>query len=230
MVGAVEGPGTWSFGNGVSVTTAAPAAAILIRYSAAGTAQWAQTTATGSAVFYGLAIDGTGNLYVAGSAVSGTVGFSGGITTTVGGSASNTLLVKYNSAGTAQWAASLASGSDFSEFTGVTLDAAGNLDAVGAGAFDFGGGVNATGTGTLSNLVVTQYSPAGIPLRARSFVSGAGSDGPSFQAVVTDASGGIVAVGNLDDVTYGLGNGVTVAGSDQASGTASNALVVKYTD
>jgi len=226
------------FGNSITASGSNSANnVLLVKYNPSGTAIWAQTSTAGKGEFIGLALDGSGNLYAVGSAYPGTMGFGGTVTTTVGSTTWSSLLVKYNTSGVAQWAASMTSASNYSNFYGAALDASGNVVAVGEidgnAAFNFGSGVTATGTDADANVVIAQYSPGGTPLRARTFTSGSGSltinTSAAYMAVTTGPSGELFAVGYLDDATHGLGNGVTVSGSDTSTTISPyNALIVKY--
>jgi len=74
---------------------------LLVQYNSAGDAQWAKTIQTtkpssvqyyDAAAYYSLALDGSGNVYVAGSVAAGTHVFSSGVSLTA---IQGPLVVKY---------------------------------------------------------------------------------------------------------------------------------------
>ena len=195
---------------------------------APGTALFAKSVITGSdvSVFYGLALDGSGNAYAIGAQYKNTpTDFGNGITAQgVSASGNSPLIVKYNSDGVAQWAQSVTAGGDNSQFTAVAVDPSGNVYAVG---YQFGtatytyGGVNVTGTATGYNAVIVKYSPLGAVLWAKT--PGGSSNGSYFSGVAADASGAYVVgyQGGTGSYNY---NGVSTSGASANS----NSVLVKF--
>jgi len=116
-----------------------------------------------------VAVDGAGNVYVAGS-FRGTNDFGG--TNLIGQGYSDALLLKYDSTGHVLWARR-AGGEDMDGASGLALDADGNVyllanirstNAV-FGAFTFA----VKGTNTCQNMVVAKYDPAGTVLWAKQY-------------------------------------------------------------
>jgi hypothetical protein len=229
--GYIYGTGTFGFGNGVTATgTSSGFNAVLVKYSSLGAAQWAQTLTSGTvgAQFSGVAIDSSSNLYAVGY-ISGTgsYGFGGAVTAIGTSTTYNSVLVKYSSAGTAQWAQTLSSGTGGAQFNGVTVDSSGNIYAVGyiagTGAYGLGGSVTATGTSGSDNSLIVEYSSGGVPQWAQTLASGTGS--AQFTGVTIDASGNTYAVGSITSTAaYGFGNGVTATGASLGL----NSVLVKY--
>jgi hypothetical protein len=233
-VGRQYGNGAYTYATGVSATGSSTVENVsIVKYSNAGVAQWARsnTGGTGAAQFYAVATDSTGNVYAAGrQSGNGTYTYGAGVTAT--GTASSTslnnvLLVKYDSTGTAQWARTNISGDLSPLFYGVTVDAGGNIYAVGQqnpGTADYGGGVTATGGAPGTNTLIVKYNSAGIPLWARATVSGTATNA-RFTAVAVDTSGNVYAVGDQSGTgTNTYGAGVTATGT----ASATNILIVKY--
>jgi len=221
----------------------------LVKYNSSGTEQWTKTLSSGSgAEFYSVAVDSSGNVYAAGSQ-KGTSVYTYGPGVTAQGtnsssheykvgmaylSASNIVLVKYNSSGTAQWAKTLSSGSGDSVFNSVAVDSSGNVYAAGiqcgTGTFTYGPGVTAQGTNNNANIysppgniVLVKYNSGGTAQWAKTVSSG--NNESYFNSVVVDSSNNVYAVGwqyGAGSFTYG--SGVTA----QGSGSNGNVVLVKY--
>jgi hypothetical protein len=178
-----------------------------------------------------VAVDSVGNVYAAGSqSGTGTFDYGNGVKAT--GTYSdgiNVVLVKYNSSGTAQWARSVAAGTDRSAFHSVATDNEGNVYAagfqVGTGTYNYGNGITVTGTYSDGiNVVLVKYSSSGAAQWARSLSTG--TDLSRFTSVAVDSAGNVYAAGwQSGSGTYNYGNGVTVAGTYSRD---SNVVLVKY--
>ena len=137
-----------------------------------GDALWAKSTAAGApenSYFYGVSVDPSGNTYAVGYIYgTGSFDFGNGVTVAGGNADRNTVIVKYDSTGAAQWARSTAAGApDYSGFSGVSVDPSGNAYAVGeitfsTGSYDFGNGVTVAGGYDGNNTVIVKY--AGEPV------------------------------------------------------------------
>jgi hypothetical protein len=230
-----ETTGTFSFGNGVTVsrsTTGNQPSAVLLKYNSAGVAQWVQSVNDDLADYNSVAIDSSGNLYAAGD-INGTTSYSfGNGITAQGTSASfNIALVKYDSSGLAQWARTFTSGSvSFGGcyYRSVAVSSAGDILAAGdigsSGTLGFGNGVSVTADSTYKRPIVVKYDALGVPRWARTVSSSTASDGRFF-AVAAESSGNVFAAGYLSGAgTYDFGDGVTAVGTAPGN----NALLVKY--
>jgi len=228
--GYMTGTGIYNFGNGVTATGTNPIGInlVLVQYNSSGVAQWAQTVAAGSSFsnFYSVAAASDGSVYAAGD-LYGTGTYNFGNSVTAGGTFTgyNPLVVKYNSAGLAQWAQTVAAGTNESEFYGVSVGSDGSVYAAGymtgTGIYNFGNGVTATGAYNGENIVLVSYDSSGAAQWAPTVIVGSG---PSVFSGVS-ASGGLYTAGQIYGTSaYNLGNGVTAAGAYSYE----NIVLVKY--
>jgi hypothetical protein len=149
VVGYQTGVAAYNYGNGVSARGGADSSsnAVIVQYSSAGTALWAQAASGGNSTseFYGVSADGTGKVYAAGLQVGQGAFDYGGISATGNYGSLNPVVVQYNSAGSALWAQSAISSPHNAGFHGVAADGTGGFTTAGAqqgtGLFDFGNGV-----------------------------------------------------------------------------------------
>jgi hypothetical protein len=230
-----------TYGPGVSVFGASYSSndVVLVKYDSSGTAQWARSTTAGSSYsrFDSVAVDGSGNVYAAGSQ-DGTGAYTYGPGVSVAGTYSgyneNVVLVKYNSSGTALWARSVTAGSARSEFDSVAVDGSGNVYAAGhqagTGAYTYGPGVSVSGTysGYNGNVVLVKYDSSGNAQWARSVTAGSSS---FFYSVAVDGSGNVYAAGAQNGPgAYTYGPGVSAAPTIYSAGSVStsNVVLVKY--
>lgn len=128
--------------TGYTTSTSSNYNYITIKYNAVGTQQWATTyNGTGNAFdeAYAIAIDTLGNSYVTGSSDAGAQG-------------SNFVTVKYNSAGTQQWATPYnGPGNSIDAATQIKLDAQFNVYVSG----------HSTGSGTNLDIATIKYNNSG---------------------------------------------------------------------
>ena len=232
--GTLSGSGTFNFGN--SVTAAGPNTGtnpVLVKYDSSGIALWAKTStgANGGANFSGVAVDSSGNVYVAGSTYGTTPVSFGAISVTGYFSGWNAVLVKYTSAGTASWVVTSTSGPSPTQwstsFKGVSLDGSGNVYAIGqigggTVAYGFGNGVAVLGKGA-QNFVLVKYNSAGSAQWAQSTFSG--STYSAFGGVAFDSSGNAYGAGDFTTGTIGVGNNLTATATSSQSQAA---LLIKY--
>jgi len=225
--GNQSGTEAYDYGDGVTATgTGTSYNPLLVKYNSSGAALWARTIEAGfSASFGELAVDSAGNVYTAGYQSSGTYDYGDGVTATGTSTIGNPVLVKYNSSGTALWASTIISGT-YADFYAVAVDSAGNIYAAGSQsgteAYDYGDGVNATGTGTVSNPVLVKYNSSGTAQWARTTLAGSG--GAYFSAVAADSAGNVYAAGTqIGAEAHNYGDGVTLTGT-----SIGNPILVKY--
>jgi hypothetical protein len=239
-VGYQSSKRTFTYGANVSVTGSSDFGnAVIVKYDRDGAALWAksvQSPGSPESEFYGVATDKFGNVYAVG-AQFGSLGYDygNGITGTgcIEDSYSSSI-VKYNSAGEAQWAKSLVSG-DYAIFYAVAADGLGNVYAVGIQggrvAHNFGGSATSavSNSANLGGVIVKYKSDTGAALWARSAV---GVDPQAwndsrFYGVAADALGNVYVAGHQDCAsTYDYGGAEATA--VQGSQNESNAVFVKY--
>jgi outer membrane protein assembly factor BamB len=229
VAGHQLGTGAFDYGSGSITGTSVGNNPVLVKYNSAGTAQWAKTITAGAggASCFSVAVDSGGNVYTAGyQSRNGNYNYgSGNIAGTVTGSP-NPVLVKYNSAGTAQWAKSITAGTGEGQYFRVTVDSAGSVyvagHQLGTGAYDYGSG-SIAGTSTSNNPVLVKYNSAGTAQWAKTIT--AGTDFVQYFGVTVDSGGNVYAAGHQKGtVTYNYGDGKIAAGTS----TAQNPVLVKY--
>jgi hypothetical protein len=228
VVGRVMG--STSFGTTTRPTHYGGFDVFIAKYSESGTPLWVQGAGTsGDDVATGVAVDGSGNVYVTGHhrAASGTgsitFGALPGLESTSTGE--RAFLVKYNAAGTALWSVNMVTPSSTITAQALALDAAGN--AFVAGRFGFSGTTTAT-FGSLpalastggADVFVAKYSPAGAALWAR---KAGGTSTEDATAVTVDKDNNVILTGYFrGSATFGtLPALATVAGGQ-------NIFVAKY--
>ena len=210
--------------------------AVLVKYNQDGTAQWARTVTLGpsSSAFLSIAVDSSGNLYVAGYQSGNNTHNYGTVFLPVNATGSspfnNVVLVKYNSSGDAQWARTVNTGTSDCMFRAIALDSDGNIYAAG---YQWGTGTNKYGSssvaGTFSdyNALLVKYDTNGTALWARTVSSGSSSS--NFNSVAADSAGNVYASGYQEGTgTYTYGTGVSAAGTAATAGSNDNAVLVKY--
>jgi uncharacterized protein YjdB len=229
--GYITGIGAYDFGNGVTAAGATSAVnSILVKYDSNGNAQWAKgvISAPSSSLFRSVAVDASENIYVGGFIYgTGTYDFGNGVAVAVAANGVNTVLVKYDSNGNAQWAKSVTGSAFASNCSSVTVDTSGNIYAggyiQGSDTYDFGNGVTVAGAADSYSSMLVKYDSNGNAQWAKS-VSSSASDS-SFSSVVIDVSENLYAGGYIQGSgTHGFGNGVTAAGTFGDH----NLVLVKY--
>jgi len=237
-VGSV-GSGSFTFGSGVSV---AGSGTVLVKYDSNGTALWAKTLSGNSgATFNAVALDSSGNIYVAGSQ-SGSSSYTYGSGVSVAGNGTNNaVLVKYDSSGTALWARSvIANGnqSHNSRFDAVAVDPWGDVYTAGYQSYDSytygtitiqGGADGNRG----NNSVLVKYDSSGTVQWAQTVSYSAGDylPGSNFYALATDSSGNVYAAGSQVGTgiyTYGTNVSAQAVNSYDSGGAIDNVVLVKY--
>ena len=206
------------FGNGVSLQDEGSVSMFVVKYNGAGIAQWVKGSSGSAGYGQGVAVDSGGNVYVTGCHWGG-LDFGNGVAIPDEGGTYGVFVVKYNSAGIAQWAKG-PTGPGIDRGYGVAVDSDGNVYVAGyhVSGLDFGNGIviyNELSDGVF----VVKYDSAGIAQWAAG-PTGAGAD--YGWGVAVDGSGNVYVTGShQSDVNFG--NGVTVAdeGGD-------GVFVVKY--
>jgi ABC-type amino acid transport substrate-binding protein len=221
-----------SFGHNADVPGTS-SGTVLVKYNGAGDSQWAKSVTAGAGGrggpdFSSVAIDKSGNIYVAGS-VAGKGKFAFGDNVTVSGTSmdATVLLVKYSATGVAQWARSMTGDSYHAGFYSIATDSAGNTYAAGGlqegkGALSFGNGVSVKGWHLRSAVVLVKYNAMGVAQWAKSGMEGSAE--PQFNSVTTDVSGNVYAAGRIKTGSFSFGENVSVSGTHRDG----NVLLVRY--
>jgi hypothetical protein len=161
---------------------------------------------SGSDVGNGIAVDSSGNAYVAGQTSGGFPTTAGAFQTTFGGGSYDVFVAKLNSAGSALLYSSYLGGSGIDYGTGVALDSLGNAYVTGrttgsfpttAGAFQpaFGGG---TGDAFIFKLDTNLSGAASLVYST--YVGGSGDD--TGQGIAVDSSGDAYVTGQTSSTNF----------------------------
>ena len=165
----------------------------LMKYNSSGTKQWTRLLGTASSdVGWGVAVDGSGNVYVAGTTEGDLDG------QTHSGGTYDTFLTKYNSSGTKQWTRLLGNGTETYAYT-VAVDGSGNALVAGhtRGTFDSESNVG------MMDIYVAKYNSSGT----RQWVRMLGSARFDYcYGVGTDTSGNVYISGAAYGDFDGLAN------------------------
>lgn len=162
--------GTVSFG-GSALTSAGGLDIFVAKYNSAGVHQWSKGFgSTSTDIGDGVAVDGSGNVIVAGR-FAGTVNFGGAALASAGGS--DVFVAKYNASGVHQWSKRFGSTST-DICRGVAADAGGDVVLTGdfTGTVNFGGS-NLTSAGG-ADVFLARYDSAGTYEWSERFGSTAG--------------------------------------------------------
>jgi hypothetical protein len=170
------------------------------KYNASGTVQWVRMA--GSSVFdycYGVAVDGSENVYVSGSSYGD---FDGHLNQDGTGSTEDLFLVKYDSSGAKQW--SVFHGGAGNDVTyGMAVDSGGNIYINGNTNADLDGQVNSGG----HDSILLKYNSAGVRQWTRMLGT---SSGEYARGMAVDSGDNAYITGftsgNLDGVTNSGGN------------------------
>ncbi len=200
------------------------------------TAQWARMNSSGldKAFFTAVATDSSGNIYAAGEQ-AGSVEFTYGTGVSATGTGAPgykcATLVKYNSAGVAQWVRVINSSNAFSGsgVFRVAIDNSGNILVAGVASsnytYAFGSGVNLNPAAQYSsNAFLAKFASNGTALWATG--AAVSSDITYFRGLAVDSSNDIFVVGlQYGNSTVDYGSGVTITAP---SGAPSTAILLKY--
>ncbi|MCB9232418.1 MAG: SBBP repeat-containing protein [Bacteroidia bacterium] len=195
--------------------------AFLAKFNSAGVRQWATYYGgTSSDYGYSTAVDGGGNVYLAGW-TAGSAGIaSGGHQNTFGGG-NDAFLVKFNSSGIRQWGTYY--GGNFSENGySVSVDPVGNVFLAGStnssNAIASGGHQNTVGGG--QDGFLAKFNPSGV-LQWGTYYGGAGLD--VTYTSYSDPGGNVYISG-----TTNSSSGIASGGFQNAIGGGYDAFLVKF--
>lgn len=179
----------------------------LIKYNSTGAVQWATRIAGGGNDYMNnTTIDGSGNVYLSGAygqlAAASIYNSDGTVFSTLPayGNFKEAALVKYNSAGFAQWAVTF-SGTGNPSAVGIATDASNNVYCCGACAsnvviYKADGSVYTTLTTPSSLGFVIKYNSNGVPLSSAKVTGATGSN--FLRNVNIDSDGNMFMIGWLN--------------------------------
>ena len=141
-----------------------------------GTPYWIATLGSTGEIDQGrgIAVDGSGNIYVTGKARA------------AGGGAGSFLIAKYNSAGVVQWQRTL-SGSSVDEAFAIAVDSSGNA-YIGGSTYSYSGS-------STRDFAVAKYNTSGVIQWQRVLVSASTGSDSDCKSVAVDSSGNLYAIG-----------------------------------
>lgn len=173
-----------------------------------GEIQWCRhyPSAAAQDSYGGVAVDGNGNIVIAGH-VSGSIDFGDGVMTATG---ADVFVAKLDPAGNLLWAELFgAAGDQISR--GVAVDADGNVVVVGyfQGVLDFGVGGELPNNGS-ADVFLAKLNSSGSPMWARSF---GGTEADFGGSVAVDGSKNIAIAGNAEGPLELGGAGLSHQGS-----------------
>ncbi len=199
--------GTVDFGTGPLTSNGYDI--VVAKYTTNGVGVWAKVLGGSSSdMGQAIAVDGSGNVYVAGQ-FAATVDFGGGPLTSAGGF--DGFLAKYTTNGAFVWAKRVG-GTSVDNVTGVGVDASGNPTIVGyyQGTANFGG-ADLPSAGS-ADIFVAHYTSAGVHQWSAHYGD---ADDQRAYAVAVDGPGNVVVTGYFaGQVDFGGGPMVNVGGAD----------------
>ncbi len=188
-----------------------------------------------------IAVDGSGDVYLAGMASTGFPVTAGAFQTTDNGAANqvdNAFVTKLNPTGTALVYSTYLGGSGGDSGNGLAVDSAGNAYLTGSTySTDFPvtqGAFQTTNAGTanqVSNAFITKLNPAGTVLVYSTYLGGSGistpttSGGDSASAIVVDATGDAFVAGTAYSANFPVTTGAFQKTNEAAANGTTNAFV-----
>ncbi len=188
--------------SAVQISTGGGQDAFVTRLSAGGTSLVYSTYLGGSGGTIGsaecgnaIAVDGSGNAYIAGVTSSTNFPLAGALQSAIGGGNTDAFVVKLNSAGTARIYSTYLGGASTDFGTAIRVDSSGSAYVVGYTAspnFPLAAATQASHAGVY-DAFLSQLNSAGNALSFGTYLGGSGSDGGN--GVALDASGNIYVAG-----------------------------------
>jgi len=227
VVGNIKN-GSYDFGNSITATGINSNNIIIVKYNSSGTAQWAKTITSGTSAssYNGICYQSDMSIYAVGEIWGSDVyNFGNGVTATGTSAGRNIILVKYDYTGWVYWAKTVSSGTGNSVFNSVNVASDGSIYAsgyIGAGSYNFGNSITASGTAS-TNPIVVKYNSSGTTQWAKTITLGTNSC--IFNSIISAANSSLYVVGNFvgtDMIDFG--NSITATGSNSGY----NIIIVKY--
>jgi hypothetical protein len=196
--------GTVNFGNG-NLTSAGGSDIFVAKYNSTGLLQWVQKGGSNETNFeygYGIALDGSQNVYIVGS-FRGTANFGGNSLTSAGDE--DIFVAKYDNAGTIQWAN--AYGGIYKDFArDIAINSTNDVFVAGnfSSSFSYAGtAITPPFVGT-SDAFIAKHTTSGTVSWVK---RGGGNYADTGNAVAVDGSGNAYLAGGFADVaTFGTTN------------------------
>lgn len=213
--------------------------AFVAKYDTSGTVQWlARIASAGNEVGYGIAVDSSANAYVIGSGVGTITAYSSDGnpfgTTLPNAGGGDAFLVKYDTNGTVQWVARIASTATDVGY-GISTDSSGNVYVTGAGGAAVVTSYSSNGvafsptlaSAGLGDVFIVKYNASGTVQWNARIATTATDIG---YATATDSSGNvyITGQGGSGAVITAYNSSGTAFGTTLANAGLEDAFVVKY--
>lgn len=220
VTGSFNSP-TITFGSTILTKIGADSSydAFVVKYDVSGNVVWGKDVGDiGDDFGYGIAVDGSGNVYVTGSFGSPTITFGSTVLTNANTDDSfDMFIVKYDTGGNVLWARK-AGGTGYDDGNAVAVDASGNSYVAGdfeSPGIGFGPDTlrNADGAGFNYDIFIAKYDPNGNLV----WVKGAGGTNYDYPTALTvDASGNSYATGffKSSDLVFDQDTLTTAGGFD----------------
>lgn len=212
-----------NFNNSISLTCTGSNDGFIAKYNKSGTCQWAQNIGGKSDdIPNSIAVDSSGNIYIAGSFNSDTVKFNNGISLYDKSIYGNfdIFIVKYNSSGDCLWAQDIG-GSDYYDATRIVLDGRRNIFVSGyffSSTLDFNNGISLTCRGKNDGFIA-KYNDTGTCQWAQDI---GGTNDDYVHSIAVDLKENVYFSGNFESATLNFNNGILLSNS--------GGFIAKYSD
>lgn len=196
--------------------------AFLVKFNSSGLRTWATYYGgTGPDIGFSCAVDGSGNVCLAGNTGSTSGIASGGHQNTYGGGTGDGFLVKFNSTGVRLWG-TYYGGSAFDDLVACAADGSGNIYLTGKtnSSSSVASGGHQNTIGGLYDAILVKFNSAGVRLWATYY---GGTNDDSADACAVDNSGNACIAGSTASITA-----IAFNGHQNAYGGGSDGLLVKF--
>lgn len=208
ITGSFDSPSV-NFGGTLLSNPGSDYCMFLAKYTTGGTIDFARSVSAtaGGVEPLGISLDGSGNIFVAGTFDGSAADFGTGPLTNVRPGGSNAFIAKYSSAGTIAWARNPVSGPEGNQAYCVAADASGNSyisgwytsPSVTFGTFP----LSSSAFG--DNIYVAKYNPSGTVVAANSYC-GSGMSGGYGNAIVAGTGGAVYLTGYFEGTNMQFGS------------------------